>query len=260
MRYAYCINGFEDFNANIDLACVAEQAGWDGFFLPDGLALEVPGYGPMPLFDPWVLMGAIAIRTTRIRFGAMITPISRRRPWKVARECVTVDRLSNGRLIFSVGMGAATDDSGFNKVGEAMDIKVRAQRVDEGLEIINGLWKTKPFSFAGEHFRVDNMTMVPGPAQSPRIPIWVVAVWQKPKSMRRALAWDGIIPQRFNDWTPFAPDDIRAIRDYVLEHRTTDTPFDIIAGGAIEEKNVARASEHVRAFAEAGATWWVEGD
>ena len=83
MRYAYCINGFEDFNANIDLACVAEQAGWDGFFLPDGLALEVPGYGPMPLFDPWVLMGAIAIRTTRIRFGAMITPISRRRPWWV---------------------------------------------------------------------------------------------------------------------------------------------------------------------------------
>ena len=80
MRYAYCINGFEDFNANIDLACVAEQAGWDGFFLPDGLALEVSGYGPMPLFDPWVLMGAIAIRTTRIRFGAMITPISRRRP------------------------------------------------------------------------------------------------------------------------------------------------------------------------------------
>src|SRR5437762_1989422 len=82
--------------------------------------------------------------------------ISRRRPWKVARECVTVDRLSNGRLTFTVGMGAAKDDSGFNKVGEAMDLKIRAQRVDEGLEIIDGLWKAKPFSFAGEHFHVDN--------------------------------------------------------------------------------------------------------
>jgi len=260
MRYAYCINGFEEFNANVDLACEAEQAGWDGFFLPDGLALEVPDHGPLPLFDPWVVMGAIAVRTTRIRFGTMITPISRRRPWKVARECVTVDRLSNGRLILSVGMGAAQDDGGFNKVGEAMDLKVRAQRVDEGLAIIDGLWKAKPFSFAGEHFRVDNMTMVPRPVQSPRIPIWVVGVWQKPKSMSRAIAWDGIIPQRFNDWKPFEPDDIRAIRDYVSEHRTTDAPFDIIAGGVSEEKNAARASEHVRAFADAGATWWVEND
>ena len=78
MRYAYCINGFEDFNANIDLACEAEEAGWDGFFLPDGLALEVPNHGAMPLFDPWVIMGAIAVKTTRIRFGTMITPISRR--------------------------------------------------------------------------------------------------------------------------------------------------------------------------------------
>ena len=260
MRHAYCINGFEDFNANVDLACEAELAGWDGFFLPDGLALEVPEYGPLPLFDPWVVMGAIAVRTTRIRFGTMITPISRRRPWKVARECVTVDRLSDGRLIFTVGMGAAKDDSGFNKVGEAMDLKVRAQRVDEGLTIINGLWTAKPFSFAGQHYHVDNMTMVPGPAQSPRIPIWVVGVWTKPKSMRRALAWDGIIPQRFNDWKPFEPDDIRAIRDYIAEHRTSNAPFDIIAGGVTDEKNAARASEQARAFADAGATWWVEGD
>src|SRR5262249_45417654 len=87
-----------------------------------------------------------------------------------------------------------------------------------------------------------------------------VGVWQKPKSMRRAIAWDGIIPQRFNDWTPFAPSDIRAIRDYVATHRTTDAPFDIIAGGATSDINAPQASEHVRSFAEAGATWWVEGD
>ena len=96
-------------------------------------------------------------------------------------------------------MGAADDDGGFHKVGEAMDLKIRAQRVDEGLEIIDGLWKGKPYTFAGKHFHVDNMTMLPRPFQDPRIPIWVVGVWEKPKSMQRALSWDGIIPQKF--WT-----------------------------------------------------------
>jgi len=255
MRYAYCINGFEDFNANIDLACEAEETGWDAFFLPDGLALEIPSHGALPLFDPWVVMGAIAIRTSRIRFGTMITPISRRRPWKLARECVTVDQLSKGRLILAVGMGAAADDGGFHKVGEAIDLKIRAQRVDEGLAIIDGLWKGVPLTFRGEHFHVDNMTMLPRPFQTPRIPIWVVGVWGKPKSMRRALSWDGIIPQRYRDWQPFSPDEVRSIRDYVFKQRTDNRPFEIIAGGM-----AAGNPQAVRPFIEAGATWWVEGD
>jgi hypothetical protein len=254
MRYAYCINGFKDFNANIDLACEAEEAGWDGFFIADGLALELPEIGALPLFDPWVLMGAIAVKTSRIRFGTMITPVSRRRPWKLSRECVTVDQLSAGRLILAVGMGAANDDGGFYKVGEATDLKIRAQRLDEGLAIIDGLWKGEPLTFAGKHFHVNNLTMLPRPFQAPRIPIWVVGVWDKPKSMRRALAWDGIIPQRYRDWRPFSADDIRRIRDYVVEQRSDDRPFDIIAGGMSED------GSQVRPFIEAGATWWVEGD
>src|SRR6266850_1526244 len=141
MRYACAINGAETFNAAVDFACEAEQAGWDGFFLPDGIAI-----GDYPLFDPWVVMGAIAARTSRIRFGTMITPVSRRRPWKLARECVTVDQLSKGRLILAVGMGAANDDGGFRKVGEAMDLKIRAERVDEALAIIDGLWTGKPYT------------------------------------------------------------------------------------------------------------------
>jgi alkanesulfonate monooxygenase SsuD/methylene tetrahydromethanopterin reductase-like flavin-dependent oxidoreductase (luciferase family) len=141
MRYAYSINAGDDFNAVIDLACEAEQAGWDGFFVPDGIAIDVPNLGPLPLFDPWVVLGAIAARTSRIRVGTMITPVPRRRPWKLARECVTTDHLSKGRLILSVGLGAAKDDAGFYKVGEAMDLRVRAERLDEGLAIIDGLWK-----------------------------------------------------------------------------------------------------------------------
>jgi len=255
MRYACGINGAETFNAAVDLACQAEEAGWDGFFLPDGISI-----GTYPLFDPWVVMGAIAARTKRIRFGTMITPVSRRRPWKLARECVTVDQLSAGRLILAVGMGAAADDGGFTKVGEATDLKVRAKRVDEGLEILNGLWKGKPYSFSGEHYRVDNMVMVPRPVHKPRIPIWVVGVWDKPKSMHRALDWDGIIPQKFRDWHPLSADDIRKVRDYVGTHRQAKGPFEIICGGSTGGKKSKRASEIVRPFIDAGATWWVEPD
>jgi hypothetical protein len=259
MRYGYCVNAGDDFNAVVELAGAAEEAGWDGFFVPDGLALTVPGAGAMPLFDPWVVLGAIAARTSRIRLGTMITPISRRRPWKVARECVTVDHLSKGRLILGVGLGAATDDAGFHKVGEAMDLKIRAQRLDEGLQIIDGLWKGTPFTFSGEHFQVDDVTMVPTPEQRPRIPIWVVGVWPKPKSMRRTVAWDGIIPQKYNSYEPFSPDDIRELCAYIAEHRSAKTPFDIIAGGSSVVEN-KRPAEIVRPFADAGATWWIEGD
>jgi alkanesulfonate monooxygenase SsuD/methylene tetrahydromethanopterin reductase-like flavin-dependent oxidoreductase (luciferase family) len=102
MRYAYSINAADDFNAVIDLACEAERVGWDGFFVPDGIAIDVPNLGPLPLFDPWVVLGAISARTSRIHIGTMITPVPRRRPWKLARECVTADHLSKGRLILSV--------------------------------------------------------------------------------------------------------------------------------------------------------------
>ena len=256
MHYACVVNGAKNFNAFVDLACEAEAAGWDGFFLPDGLAIA-----NIDLFDPWVMMGAIAARTTRIRFGPMITPVSRRRPWKLAKECVTVDHLSNGRLIFAAGLGACPDDEGFTKVGESVDIRMRAERLDEGLQIIDGLWKGKPYSFAGQQFRIDGMSMVPPPLQKPRIPIWVVGVWEKPKSLRRALAWDGLIAQRYNDHRPFSPDDIRKIVEYAAQNRPAGKgPLEIVCGGSTGGKKASRASEVVKPFADAGATWWVESD
>jgi len=255
MRYAIAINGAESFNAVVELVCEAESAGWDGFFLPDGISV-----GEYPLFDPWVMMGAIASRTSRIRFGPMITPVSRRRPWKLARECVTVDHLSKGRLVLTVGMGAAADDGGFCKVGEAMDLKVRAQRTDEALEIINGLWQGKPCTFSGEHFHVDNMVMIPGPVQTPRIPIWIVGVWDKPKSMRRALSWDGIIPQKFRDWHPLSADEIRKVSDYVVRNRNGQGSFEILCGRSSGGKKAKQASKIVQPYIDAGATWWIEPD
>jgi len=133
VRYGFIVtNG--DPRAIAELACEAETAGWDGVFYWDGICV-----GDMDTYDPWVVMAAMAVRTERVRLGAILTPPARRRPWKLARETMTLDHLSGGRLVLPVGLGAL-DDGGVSKVGEPTDRKVRAGRLDEGLEILTGLW------------------------------------------------------------------------------------------------------------------------
>jgi alkanesulfonate monooxygenase SsuD/methylene tetrahydromethanopterin reductase-like flavin-dependent oxidoreductase (luciferase family) len=255
MRYGFVIST-GDAPTVIDLAVEAEVAGWDGVFTWDGIA--IPGY--IDIFDPWVLLGAMAIRTERVRIGAILTPLSRRRPWKVARETLTVDHLSGGRLILPVGLGAL-DDGGFGKVGEATDAKTRAELLDESLEIITGLWSGEPFSYQGKHYQVDDMTFSPKPVQQPRIPVWVVGAWGREKSMRRTLRYDGILPNKLNpDGThgEMTPDDLAAMRGYIEAHRTEETPFDIVWEGRTPGDDPKQAAAMVRPWAEAGATWWME--
>jgi Luciferase-like monooxygenase len=260
MRYGIIIST-GDVRELSEMACEAEAAGWDGVFIADALGIETKDFPATPWYDPWVALAAVALRTERVQIGTLLTPPSRRRPWKLAREVATLDHLSNGRMILSVGLGAAEDDGGFYKVGEAMDLKTRARLLDESIEIVAGLWRGKPFSYDGEHYHVDRMTLLPPPVQQPRVPIWVVGVWPKEKSMRRTIEWDGIIPQRYGASPGDArlkPDEVRAIKTYVDEHRQATTPFDILAGGATLGKSRKRATEMVRPFIEAGATWWVE--
>ncbi|HZC76599.1 MAG TPA: LLM class flavin-dependent oxidoreductase, partial [Ktedonobacterales bacterium] len=146
MQYGFVIPR-GDIHSIVGLAQDAEAAGWDGVFYWDGIC--IPGAGEM--HDPWVTLAAIALRTQRVRIGAMLTPIARRRPWKLARETVTVDHLSGGRLVLPVGLGAL-DDLGFAGVGEPTDRKARAELLDEGLAILTGLWSGEPFSFTGKHY------------------------------------------------------------------------------------------------------------
>src|SRR5262245_2189439 len=190
MRYGFVLPA-GDVATLIDLAGEAEAAGWDGVFYWDGI--DIPSVGP--IYDPWVVLAAIALRTSRVRIGAILTPLPRRRPWKLARETVTVDPLSGGRLIVPVGLGTL-DDGGFGKVGEPTDRRTRAQLLDEGLAILTGLWSGQPFSFQGEHYRVEEMTFLPPPVQTPRIPIWVVGAWPSTKSMERVLRFDGLLPNK----------------------------------------------------------------
>jgi len=258
MQYGFMIEG-HDPKITSQLAQDAEAAGWDGVFIADGIDIVMgKNSPPIPWFDPWIILAAIAMRTERIRFGPIITAVPRRRPWKLARETASLDHLSSGRLILGAGLGAAEDDGGFFKVGEAMDLKVRAQRLDEGLAILDGLWSGKPFRFTGEHFTVKEMTMLPTPIQSPRIPVWVPGVWTKEKSMQRALRWDGIIPQKYRSMERMAVVEIGELKKYVDAHRSKTTPFDIVVGGTTPGGNRKKAASTVRSFAEVGATWWLE--
>ncbi len=257
MQYGFIIPG-GDIHTILEMAQEAEEAGWDGVFYWDGICIEGAG----PLYDPWATLAAIALRTSRVRIGAVLTPPSRRRPWKLARETVTVDHLSHGRLVFPVGLGAL-DDGGFTKVGEATERKERAELLDESLEIITGLWSGQPFSFHGQHFQVEEMTFLPPPVQSPRIPIWVVGAWPRDKSMQRVLRYDGLLPTKLNadgSLAEVTPADLSAIGAYIAEHRGADktTPFDIIWEGETPADDPEKARSLVRPWAEAGATWWME--
>jgi alkanesulfonate monooxygenase SsuD/methylene tetrahydromethanopterin reductase-like flavin-dependent oxidoreductase (luciferase family) len=255
MQYGFIIPR-GDLRTIIEQAVAAEAAGWDGVFYWDGIYIESMG----PMYDPWVTLAAMAMRTERVRLGAVLTPVSRRRPWKLARETVTLDHLSGGRLVLPVGLGAL-EDGGFGKVGEPTDRKTRAELLDEGLAVLTGLWSGEPFSFHGAHYQVEEMTFLPPPVQQPRIPIWVVGAWPRPKSMDRALRYDGLLPAKVNaDGTAgeVTPADLVAMREYIAAHRTASAPFDILWEGETPGDDPARAAALVRPWAEAGATWWME--
>lgn len=253
MKYGFIIPG-GDIHTVAELAAEAEAAGWDGAFYWDGINIR-----DIPVYDPWVTMTAMALRTKRVRLGAIISPLSRRRPWKVARETVSLDHLSGGRLALPVGLGTL-DDGGFGKVGEPTDRKTRAELLDESLEILTGLWSGEPFHYSGKHFHLDEMTFLPKPVQSPRIPIWVVGAWPSERSMARVLRYDGLLPNVLEDGKQqdITPDHIRAMASYIAERRAQGTPFDIVMEGETPGDDPAQAAAIVRPFAEAGATWWNE--
>lgn len=255
MNYGFIIPG-GDLQTIIELAVEAEHAGWDSVFYWDGIYIESVGL----MYDPWVTLAAIAMHTQHVRIGAMLTPLSRRRPWKVARETTTLDHVSNGRLILPVGLGAL-DDGGFAKVGEATDRKLRAQLLDESLEIITGLWSGQPFSFHGQHYQVEEMTFTPPPVQQPRIPIWVVGAWPRKTSMQRVLHYDGLLPAKINadgSQGEVTPTDIQAMKAYIVEHRTRTTPFDIVMEGETPGDDLQQAQAIVAPFIDAGITCWLE--
>lgn len=234
-----------------EFAYTAEQAGWNGVFVWDG------NWG----YNVWILLSAAAMRTERVRLGPMLTPPSRRRPWELASETATLDRLSKGRLILAVGLGAA-EDARFDKVGEAMDRKVRAELLDESLDILTGLWRGQPFTYQGKHYQINDVQQQDPPMQQPGIPIWVVGAWPRMKSMRRALRCDGLLPAMMGATTvhqEYTPDDIRAMKAYIEANRTLTTPFDIVHEGVTPGHTTPAIIAQIQSWADVGVTWWLEG-
>jgi hypothetical protein len=260
MRYGVILTGGDIWTVP-DMAAEAEAAGWDGVFIPDCISIDTPAVPPEPGYDPWIVLALMAARTERIRLGPMVAAISRRRPWKLARETVTLDQLSRGRLVLPVGLGAAPDDAGFYKVGEEMTTSGRADLMDECLDILNSAWTGEVFQHEGERYHVQPMKLLPPCVQRPRIPVWVVGAWPRPKSMGRVLQWDGIVPQKMDGSdTPMTPLDIRAIKEYVEANRRLTTEFDITWEGSTPGNDLARASSIVGPWRDAGVTWWMEAD
>jgi alkanesulfonate monooxygenase SsuD/methylene tetrahydromethanopterin reductase-like flavin-dependent oxidoreductase (luciferase family) len=250
MKYGIIITGGEP-REQVELARTAEAAGWDGVFTWDGIHVG----DEIEVHDPFALMAAFAVVTERVTLGAIIQPLSRRKPWEVARQTTTVDRLSGGRLVLPVGLGAL-DDRGFGAVGEVTDRRERAELLDESLEILDGLWSGEAYGHQGAHYRFEQMTFRPSPVNR-RVPVWVVGAWPRPKSMARVLRHDGILP-----YVPdgeVTPATIADIRRWVAQRRSLDG-FDIVVEGKTPADDPTTAAETVRSWREAGGTWWIESD
>lgn len=251
MRYGV-VASFGSVEQVLEMAVAAEEAGWDGFFTWDGISV-----GKMDTFDPWALLGAVAVSTTRIRLGAMVFALARRHPWKVAREAITVDHLSGGRLVMPVGLGAV-DDGAFSRVsGAPTERRTRAELLDDSLAILDLAWRGEPFSYAGTHHGVEDLVFRPRPVQRPRVPVWVVGAWPSRRSMDRALRWDGVLPQPMGGpGEPVTPQMVADIRALAAERREDGgAGFDVVVEGVVDD---AAGVGRLRELADAGATWWVE--
>jgi alkanesulfonate monooxygenase SsuD/methylene tetrahydromethanopterin reductase-like flavin-dependent oxidoreductase (luciferase family) len=247
---------FSDANLIAQLAVEAEEAGWNGFFLWDHINYKFGGSPePVAIADPWIHLAAIALRTTSIKLGPMVTPLARRRPWKLARETVTLDHLSGGRLVLGVGLGSDADGE-YHDFGEPTDARAHGAMLDEGLAILTRLWSGEEVSFQGQHYQLSPVRFLPTPVQTPRIPIWVAGIWPHKKPFRRAAQFDGVYPQQHG--TALTPDDFREILAFIQTQRTQATPFEGLAYGQTSGTDHARDAAHVAAYAQAGATWWLE--
>lgn len=206
----------------------AESRGWDGVFLWDHVAYRPP---VQAVADPWVALSAIATRTERLRLGPLVTPLSRRRVQKVARETVTLDHLSNGRLILGVGLGSSRTPE-LEPFGEVVDARERARLLDQGLARLAALW--------GGEFQ-------PSPVQRPRIPVWVAARWPNRRPVRRSLEWDGLFPIELP-----GPDELAVLADEIARQRSPDRGlFALVA-------EIEPGDDPAPWFA-AGATWVLTG-
>jgi alkanesulfonate monooxygenase SsuD/methylene tetrahydromethanopterin reductase-like flavin-dependent oxidoreductase (luciferase family) len=246
VRYGIClanIGTYADPRASVRVARAADAAGWDAVFVWDHLAFV---WGP-PAGDPWVTLAAVASSTERIRIGTTVTPLARRRPHVVAQAVATLDLLSGGRVVFGAGLGGSPRE--FGAFGESEDARVRAEKLDEGLDLVRRLWSGEEVRHHGRHYVVDGVTLAPLPLQKP-LPIWIGG--NRRPSLRRAARWDGWVADSADPTgMTLSSDDVRESIEVIHGARTADGPFEVAVLG---ESGGGEPAE----YGAAGATWWLE--
>lgn len=222
----------------IDIALAAEASGWDGLFLWDHVLR--PPEEPREIADTTVVLAAVAARTERLRLGPMVTPLVRRRPQKVAREIITLDRLSGGRITVGLGLGV---DSGreLSAFGELTDARARGDLLQEGAALIEALLRGELLVHRGRYFTAEDVQFQPTGIQEPRPPIWLASRGDARRPVRRAARYDGLFHIEV-DLPRF-----QAAVDLVAQERGSLDDFDFAV--------LAIPGVDLDAFAAAGATW-----
>ena len=264
----YCptFGEYSDPKYLVELAQLAENSGWDGFFIWDHILLTGSG---LPVADAITTLAAIASKTDQIKLGPMVTPIPRRRPWKLAKELITLDHLSGGRIVLGAGIG--NPDWEFTLFGEDPSLSVRAEKLDEGLEIISQMCSGE-IEYYGKHYEVQSEKIGPASLQKPRIPVWIAGTYGFKAPFRRATRWDGVFPLRMNidellqpsesirNWSSMwlNPSQLSEIKEIVLRIRGSLDGFDVVNSGSTLRDSAKAAEEKVKIYENVGASWWLE--
>lgn len=246
------VGEYGDPQVLVQLAVAAEEAGWDGVHLWDHILYHERSW---PIADPIVAASAIAAATRTVRIGLLMLALPRRRPWKLAKELATLDRLSNGRVVAGFGLGSM--DTEYTAFGEEADLKVRAEKLDEGLQIVDQCLRGEAVTFRGRHYQVEDIQLLPAPIQH-AVPIWIAGRWPNRAPFRRAAQWDGVMPVHadFGKGETMPPEVLSDIRDYIAHHRSTTEEFDLAIEGTTDSGRADTV--RLRTYERTGVTWWVE--
>jgi probable F420-dependent oxidoreductase len=242
MRYgllAANVGSYADPRNVVQLAQTAESAGWESLLIWDHLGFV---WGP-PAGDPWVTLAAVAASTSKLRVGTGITPVPRRRPQVLAHAVATLDVLSGGRVIFGAGLGGVPSE--FTAFGEDDAPRLRAEKLDEGLDLLRRLWSGERVEHRGRHYEVNDVALAPLPVQRP-LPIWIGG--NSTRARARAARFDGWFADTSSpDRMRMTPDELATLADAL----PTGDHFDVVVHGYSDQVDP-------RDYDAAGTTWWLE--
>ena len=244
-------DGLADVERMADLAVLAEEAGWDGFFVWDHLRYSSP---VRDILDPYVCLAVMAARTSSITLGPMVTPLIRRRPQVVARQAVTLDRLSKGRLVMGFGIGDDYPGGELACFGELTDAVERGRALNEGLDIFQGLVSGEEVDIAGEFLTAQEVAFQPTAYRPSGIPVWIAGRWPNPAPIRRAAKYQGMMVIQMTE-----PEQVAQLTTKLRDAGADLEHFDVVVWGQRDEKMEYREDDRYDQWAKAGVTWFLTG-